>query len=100
MDTRQLPRTSRRFDRTLSIFLLAVAGFLVLGLHLSGLVDTWRNEPTALEYLNTPTPFWLVKFMDLGIVAPALIVIANRDAAKRPVGREGKVLSNRMGRSP
>jgi hypothetical protein len=36
MDTRQLPRTSRRFDRTLSIFLLAVAGFLVLGLHLSG----------------------------------------------------------------
>lgn len=76
MDTRQLPRTSRRFDRTLSIFLLAVAGFLVLGLHLSGLVGTWRNEPTALEYLNTPTPFWLVKFMDLGIVAPALIVIA------------------------
>lgn len=76
MDTRQLPRTSRRFDRTVSIFLLAVAGFLVLGLHLSGLVDTWRNEPTALEYLNTPTPFWLVKFMDLGIVAPALIVIA------------------------
>jgi hypothetical protein len=76
LDTRRLPPTSRRFDRALSIFLLAVAAFLVLGLHLPGLLDTWHNEPTAPEYLYTPTPFWLVKFMDLGIVAPALIVIA------------------------
>jgi hypothetical protein len=90
MGTHRLPTTSRRFDRALSVFLLAVAGFLVLGLHLPGLVDTWRSEPSAPEYLNTPTPFWLVKFMDLGIVAPALVLIAIGILRNAPWAEKGK----------
>lgn len=76
MDVRRLSVASRRFDRVLAVFLLMVAAFLVVGLHLPGLLDAWRDQPTAAEYVNTPTPFWLVKFMDLGIVAPALVLTA------------------------
>ena len=75
IDPARLPATSRRIDRTLGIFLLAIAAFLVVGLHLPGLIDAWRDQPTSTEYLADPSVFWLVKLMDLGIVAPAMIGI-------------------------
>ncbi len=59
--------------RVTAWFLLAVAVFLVLGLHLPGLVDAWRDEPTGAEYLADPGLFWLVKVMDLGVVVPVLV---------------------------
>jgi hypothetical protein len=54
-------------------FLLVVAIFLVVGLHLRGLLDAWSASPAAPDYLADPGPFWLVKFMDLGIVVPGLV---------------------------
>ena len=75
IDPTRLPPTSRRMDRTVGIFLLAIVAFLVVGLHLPGLVDAWRDQPTSTEYLADPGVFWLVKLMDLGVVAPAMIAI-------------------------
>lgn len=74
MDVDRLPATVRWIDRTLAIFFLVVALFLVVGLHLPGLVDAWAEQPTSTEYLADPAVFWLVKFMDLAIVVPALVV--------------------------
>lgn len=74
-DTTGLPRASRRLDKTLGVFLLVVAAFLTVGLHLPGLVDAWKDQPTSPEYLADPVIFWLVKFMDLGLVVPSLLVV-------------------------
>jgi hypothetical protein len=64
------PTVSRRLARVAGWVLVAIAAFLLLGLHLPGLLDAWRDEPTKSEYLLSPTSFWLVKMMDLGIVVP------------------------------
>jgi hypothetical protein len=71
-----LPTPSRKMDRGLAWFLIVVAVFLTLGLHAPGLVDAWSEAPTSTEYLADPVVFWLVKFMDLGIVVPALMATA------------------------
>lgn len=76
IDPDRLPGTSRTADRWLGWFLLVVAIFLVVGLHLRGLLDAWSASPSAPEYLADPGPFWLVKFMDLGIVLPGMAAIA------------------------
>lgn len=70
-----LPPASARVRRALGVFSLVVAAFLTFALHLPGLLDAWSTQPTSPEYLADPMLFWLVKFMDLGIVVPALIVI-------------------------
>jgi hypothetical protein len=57
------------------VFALAVAAFLTFGLHLPGLLDAWSAQPASPEYLADPVLFWLVKFMDSGIVVPALVLI-------------------------
>lgn len=75
IDPTRLPGTSRRTDRVLGVFLLVVAAFLVVGLHLPGLMDVWSGQPTSPEYLADPNVFWLVKLMDLGIVVPAMVAI-------------------------
>jgi hypothetical protein len=64
------PSVSGRLVRVSGWVLVAIAAFLTLGLHLPGLLDAWRDQPTRPEYLLTPTPFWLVKMMDLGVVVP------------------------------
>ena len=74
IDIGRLPVVSRRADRTLGIFLLVVATFLTVGLHVPGLIDAWADQPTSAEYLADPSVFWLVKFMDLGIVVPTLVL--------------------------
>lgn len=73
-DPDTLPETRAGLDRTVGIFLLVVAFFLTIGLHLPGLADAWSGSPTASDYLADPMVFWLVKFMDLGLVVPALVV--------------------------
>jgi hypothetical protein len=72
IDIDRLPATRRWVDRTLGIFFLVMAAFLTLGLHLPGLIDAWSDQPTSVEYLADPVVFWLVKFMDLGIVVPGM----------------------------
>ena len=74
IDNDQMPDTPRWMDRSVGFFLLFVAFFLAVGLHLPGLIDAWADQPISTEYLADPVVFWLVKFMDLAIVVPVLIV--------------------------
>lgn len=69
-----LPPGGRRVDVLAGGFLLVVATFLVVGLHLPGLMTLWRGEPTP-EYLADPGIFWVVKIMDLGLVVPLLVAV-------------------------
>jgi len=68
-----LPATNLRVNRTIAVFFLVVAVFLTFGLHLPGLIDAWSADPISAEYLADPVVFWLVKFMDLGLVVPGLV---------------------------
>ena len=73
IDFTALPTPSRSVRRELGAFLLVVAAFLTVGLHVPGLLDAWADQPASGEYLADPVVFWLVKFMDLGIVVPLLV---------------------------
>jgi hypothetical protein len=66
---------SRRLERATGVLLLAVAGFVVLGIHLSSLVDALGSAPVGVGVLETPNAFWVVKAMDLGLIVPASLLI-------------------------
>ena len=68
----RLPPMTRRSRRVLGSFVIVVAGFVLVGLHLPTLIDAWRDQPERPEYLADPGVFWVVKLMDLGIVVPTL----------------------------
>ncbi|MDQ1619243.1 MAG: hypothetical protein QOE19_1812 [Actinomycetota bacterium] len=68
-----LPGLSARMARVLGIVLLCVAAFLVLGLHLPSLVTAWQDPMSLTEYASSPTPFWMVKLMDLGVIVPVAV---------------------------
>ncbi len=70
-----LPSSTPRLQRGSGILLLVMAAFVVLGIHLPNLVDALRDQPTGAAYLAMPTTFWVVKFYDLGIVAPAALTV-------------------------
>lgn len=74
-DSADLPTVSKRLNRFFGWFVLVIALFLVVGLHLPGLVDAWADQPSSTEYLADPVVFWLVKFMDLALVVPALAAV-------------------------
>jgi hypothetical protein len=68
-----LPRPTRRLERLAGWVLLGLSAFLLLGLHLRSMVTAWTDPQSLTEYASAPTPFWLVKLMDLGIVVPVAI---------------------------
>lgn len=74
VDDSELPETPKRVKRFFGWFLLVIALFLTVGLHVPGLVEAWTGNPGS-EYLADPVIFWLVKFMDLGLVVPALVAV-------------------------
>jgi hypothetical protein len=76
LDPAALPPVPARLGRTFAVVLAVVAAYLMVGLHLPSLVDALRDVPTRTEYVSSPTPFWLVKLMDLGIVVPVAAVTA------------------------
>lgn len=85
----RLPSSSPRLRRGSGVLLVAIAAMVALGLHLPTLVDALRTPPTGAAYLDAPTLFWVVKFYDLGIVAPAALVVGigllrSRSWARRP----------------
>jgi hypothetical protein len=49
--------------------------FLVVGLHLPTMLQAWRDPGAMVQYASSPTPFWLVKIMDLGIVVPVTVTV-------------------------
>jgi hypothetical protein len=69
------PPPGPRVRRACALALFLVALFLVLGLHLRTMLLAWQDPGRMTEYVSSPTPFWLVKLMDLGIVVPAALVI-------------------------
>lgn len=72
---RDLPPPAARLERTAGIVLLLLAAFLVFGLHLPTMLTAWRDPAELTEYASSPTPFWLVKLMDLGIIVPGAAAI-------------------------
>ncbi|GAA4580155.1 hypothetical protein GCM10023176_59170 [Micromonospora coerulea] len=68
-----LPPPSPRLERTAGVTLLVVAAFLVLGQHLRPMLIAWQDPAQLTEYASSPTPFWMVKLMDLGIIVPAAV---------------------------
>jgi hypothetical protein len=84
----RLPPTSAGADRIAGVLLLAIAVFVVVGLHLPSFVDAIRDQPTAVQYLSSPTPFWLVKLMDLGIIVPAAVAVGVGALRHRPWARK------------
>jgi hypothetical protein len=71
--TSELPALGRSVARRLGVFLLVVASFLTLGLHIPGLAHVFTDTPPGPEYLADPVVFWTVKVMDLGFVVPFLV---------------------------
>ncbi|MFI9639419.1 hypothetical protein ACIG87_05010 [Micromonospora sp. NPDC051925] len=69
------PAPSRRLARAAGVTLLGAAAFLLFGLHLPAMVTAWTDPNSMVEYAASPTPFWLVKLMDLGVVVPAAVVV-------------------------
>jgi hypothetical protein len=51
-------------------------------------LDAMRDHPGTVQYLSSPTAFWLVKFMDLGIVVPAAIAVGVGALRRRPWARK------------
>ena len=84
----RLPATSAAVDRTAGALLLVIAAFVVLGLHLPNYLDAMRDQPSTVQYLSSPTAFWLVKFMDLGIVVPAAVAVGVGTLRHRPWARK------------
>lgn len=86
----RLPPPPPAVDRTAGVLLLVIAAFVVFGLHLPNYLDAMRDHPGTVQYLSSPTAFWLVKFMDMGIVVPAAITVGiatlrHRRWARKPV---------------
>lgn len=71
----RLPVPSRRLERGSGIFLIVVAAFVVIGIHLPNFIDAIRDHPTSKAYLAAPTTFWVIKFYDLGIVVPSALTV-------------------------
>jgi hypothetical protein len=69
------PAWSRRMETGCGVLLLTIAAFVVVGIHLPTLVDAMGANPTGTAYREAPTAFWVVKFYDLGVVAPAALVV-------------------------
>ncbi len=76
LDAARLPAFSRRFTRFVAGFLLVIAAFLAVGLHLPGLIASFAAQSPGGASLPDPAVFWLVKFMDLGVIVPVLVAVA------------------------
>lgn len=76
IDPATLPEPGAALRRAAAAALVLVALFLVVGLHLPGLVDVLGGAPYDVAYTQGPTVFWLVKWMDLAVVVPLIAVTA------------------------
>ncbi len=76
VDAASLPELGDPLRRTVGVVLLMMAVFLTLGLHLRGLADVLDGPPYGVDYTQGPTVFWIVKWMDLGLVVPLSVLTA------------------------
>jgi hypothetical protein len=68
-----LPPDSPVSDRRRRWVLIGLAAFIAVGRWLPAMIDAVRDTPTDTAYLDNPTAFWTVGFLDLGMVVPAAI---------------------------
>jgi len=73
VDSGWLPEPSPTLRRVVVTVAFVLAAFLTLGLHLPGVIDIVGGEPYDAAYVDSPTVYWVVKLMDLGVVVPAAI---------------------------
>ena len=71
-----VPGPTAAMRRTSATVLVLLAVFLTVGLHLRSLVDVLDGPPYGVEYTQSPAVFWIVKWMDLGIVVPVAVLTA------------------------
>ncbi|HWO73376.1 MAG TPA: hypothetical protein VNN21_07440 [Dehalococcoidia bacterium] len=88
VDAGRLPPASARSRRWTGVLMPAVAVFLALR-YLPTLMDIWQGRPSE-EYLEDPIAFWLIAFMDLGIVMPAALacgvaLLSGAEGARKPM---------------
>ncbi len=72
----RLPDLTPGARRAVTTILLAVAFFLVVGLHLRGVASLTGGPPYGVEYTQSPAVFLIVKWMDLGLVVPVSLLTA------------------------
>jgi hypothetical protein len=83
-----LPDPPARLRIGSGILLVVIGVNVMLGIHLPGLVDALGDRPSATPYLETPTAFWVVKFFDLAIVAPAALIVGIGLLRRQPWSRK------------
>lgn len=81
---RQLPSPRPAMWRTAGVALVLLAVFLFFGQHLRPMLTAWVNPAALTEYSSSPTAFWLVKLMDLGIVVPLALISGVGLLGRRP----------------
>lgn len=69
-----LPALTTAQRRGAAAFLLAFPLFLVFAMYLKSFADALSAHPARAEYVDNPTPFWVISFLDLAIAAPAAAV--------------------------
>jgi len=69
----ELPQFGQGRRRGAVAFLLLFPVFLVFALYLPGFSDALSAAPERREYLDNPTAFWIVAFLDLAVAAPAAV---------------------------
>lgn len=60
-------------DRHRSWVLLGVAAFIALGRQLPAIAQVMADPAGNTTYQDNPTAFWLVAFLDLGLITPASV---------------------------
>ncbi|MFY9916164.1 MAG: hypothetical protein WAK18_15950 [Nocardioidaceae bacterium] len=78
-----------RQRNVLGWLLLAVAVFVLVGIHARPYADAMSTAHQSDAYVGAPTAFWIVKFWDLAIVVPAAVVVGigllrGQDRAVKP----------------
>lgn len=76
VDRTHLPSRESVPERRLGWVMWGVAAFIVLGRWLPSIADVMSGEPTVADYLENPTSFFLIGFLDLGLVAPSAVATA------------------------
>ncbi len=70
----ELPALSPTRRRGAIAFLFVFPFFLIFGIYLKSFADAVSETPARAEYIENPTPFWVISFLDLAIAAPAAAV--------------------------
>jgi hypothetical protein len=76
VDPARLRPDTEASDRRRGWVLVGVAAFIALGRQLPAIVGVIGDPSTNEAYQDNPTAFWLVAFLDLGVVTPAALAAA------------------------